>query len=357
MMPNDDRYGTWASSGEIDVFEGRGRVPNMAFGTIHFGSQWPGNVNASDMFNMVENGNKKTDFSDWHVYSIIWEEDSIRIYADGKCYFKCTNAEWYSGADRGNPNAPFDQRFYLIMNLAAGGVFDNGYAPDYDTFTDKQMYVDYVRVFQRKVGENEDEKPDKIADVKTDGANDNLYGDYKLGTGSSPIVTPETPGETTKPSSGEEAETTKPSDSDKPTAPSNPGEVTTPSDSEDVTTPTDSGKVTTPSTDVKKVVKPKKAKIKKIKTKKRAAKKIKLSLKKIKNAKGYQIKVYKTKKNAKKKKKVILKKFVKKTKVTIKSKKLKNKKKLYVRARAYNLNGKTKIYGKWSKVKKVRIKK
>lgn len=183
MMPNDDRYGTWASSGEIDVFEGRGRVPQMAFGTIHFGSQWPGNVNASDMFNMVENGNKKTDFSDWHVYSLIWEEDSIKIYCDGKCYFKCTNAEWYSGADRGNANAPFDQRFYLIMNLAAGGNFDNGYAPDYDTFTEANMYVDYVRVYQRQVKDNEDEKPDTIQGVKTNGANDNLYGDYKLADG------------------------------------------------------------------------------------------------------------------------------------------------------------------------------
>ena len=360
MMPNDDRYGTWASSGEIDVFEGRGRIPNMVFGTIHFGSQWPGNVNASDMFNMVENGNKKTDFSDWHVYSIVWEESSIKIYCDGKCYFKCTNAEWYSGADRGNPNAPFDQRFYLIMNLAAGGVFDNGYAPDYDTFTDKEMYVDYVRVFQRKVADNEDEKPDKIPGVKTDGANDRLYGDYKLGSGSAPIVTPETPSGSDNPEI--------PSGSDNPTAPSGSGNTATSSDSGNTTTPSGagnvttnsgSGNVTTPSSvSSTKVKAPGKAKIKKITTKKKSAKKVKLTLKKIKGAKGYQVAIYKTKKNAKKNKKATVKKFVKKLKVTIKSKKLKNKNKLYVKARAYVLdtNGK-KVYGKWSKVKKVKIKK
>ncbi|MCI8956890.1 MAG: hypothetical protein HFG29_07880 [Eubacterium sp.] len=34
--------------------------------------------------------------------------------------------------------------------------------------------------------------------------------------------------------------------------------------------------------------------------------------------------------------------------------KLKNKKTLYVKVRAYKLNGKKKIYGKWSKVKKVK---
>lgn len=215
MMPNDDRYGTWASSGEIDVFEGRGRVPNMAFGTIHFGSQWPGNVNASDMFDMVENGNKKTDFSDWHVYSLIWEEDSIKIYCDGKCYFKCTNAEWYSGADRGNANAPFDQRFYLIINLAAGGNFDNGYAPNYDTFEQADMYVDYVRVYQRQVSATEDEKPDTNVGVDTNGTDDNLYGDYKLGekassgeteTSSSNEIDNET---TSKETTGEETSTSK----------------------------------------------------------------------------------------------------------------------------------------------------
>lgn len=105
-----------------------------------------------------------------------------------------------------------------------------------------------------------------------------------------------------------------------------------------------------------KVTKPAKAKIKKINSKKKAAKKVKLSLKKIKGADGYQVAVYKTKKNAKKNKKAIVKKFVKKTKVTIKSKKLKNKKKLFVKARAFVLDGKKKVYGKWSNVKRVKIK-
>lgn len=102
---------------------------------------------------------------------------------------------------------------------------------------------------------------------------------------------------------------------------------------------------------------PGKAKVKKITAKKKSSQKVKLSLKKISGAKGYQVAIYKTKKNAKKDKKAIVKKFVKKTSTTIKNKKLKNKKTLYVKVRAYNLNGKRKIYGKWSAIKKVRIKK
>lgn len=107
-----------------------------------------------------------------------------------------------------------------------------------------------------------------------------------------------------------------------------------------------------------KVKVPTKAKIKKITPKKKSSKKIKLTLKKIKRANGYQVAIYKTKKNASDDTKAVIKKVVKKTKLTIKSKKIKNKKKLYIKARAYilNANGK-KNYGKWSKIKKVKIKK
>ncbi len=95
-----------------------------------------------------------------------------------------------------------------------------------------------------------------------------------------------------------------------------------------------------------------KTKVKKV-TKKLAAKKAKISLKKISGAQ-YQVKVSTTKKF--KKKNTITKK-VKKAKFVIKSKKIKGKKTLYVKARAYKIvNGKP-YYGKWSKVKKIKIKK
>lgn len=102
-----------------------------------------------------------------------------------------------------------------------------------------------------------------------------------------------------------------------------------------------------------KVTKPAKSKIAKVTPKKKAAKVVKLSLKRIKKAKGYEVTISTTKKF----KKVLVKKFVKKLKVKVTSKKLKNKKKLYVRARAYVLNGKKKVFGKYSNVKKVRIRK
>ncbi len=90
--------------------------------------------------------------------------------------------------------------------------------------------------------------------------------------------------------------------------------------------------------------------------KKKSAKKLSLTVKKVSGAVGYQIKVYSSSKNAKKNKKSIFTKTVKKVKITLKSNKLKNKKKLYLKVRAYTLDeNRTKVYGSWSKIKKVKV--
>lgn len=81
-------------------------------------------------------------------------------------------------------------------------------------------------------------------------------------------------------------------------------------------------------------------------TKKKAAKKVSVTFKKVTGAKKYQVQISTTKKF----KKVLVKKTVKKVKVTITNKKLRNKKKLYVRVKAVGAK-------KWSKVKKVTVKK
>ncbi|MBS5483735.1 MAG: hypothetical protein KHX37_02735 [Eubacterium sp.] len=88
-------------------------------------------------------------------------------------------------------------------------------------------------------------------------------------------------------------------------------------------------------------------------SKKKVSAKVKISLKKVKGAKKYKVQVS----TSKKFKKVLVKKTVKKAKFTIKSRKLKNKKKLYVRAKAVEVVNKKVYTGKWSKAKRVKIKK
>ena len=92
---------------------------------------------------------------------------------------------------------------------------------------------------------------------------------------------------------------------------------------------------------------PAKVKLKKIRNKK--GRKLSLSWNKVKGAKSYQLQYAGNKKFKKKKSRL-----TKKTKYTIK--KLKKKKTYYIRVRAYKVNSAKKVYGRWSKVKKIKVK-
>ncbi|MCR5737560.1 MAG: CotH kinase family protein [Eubacterium sp.] len=109
-------------------------------------------------------------------------------------------------------------------------------------------------------------------------------------------------------------------------------------------------------TEASKVKKPKKVVIKKGYKKKKAAKKIRLKLSKVEGADGYQVCIYQSKKQAKKNKSALVKKYVDSVKVSVKSKKVEGLKKLFVRARAYRKNGKSRVFGDWSDIKRIKIK-
>ncbi|ETT59677.1 glucan endo-1,3-beta-D-glucosidase [Paenibacillus odorifer] len=150
MLPEDAAYGAWAASGEIDIMEAKGRLPGTTSGAIHFGGQWPVNRYIAGEYHFPEG---QTFANDYHVYSMIWEEDNMKWYVDGKFFFKVSRDQWYSVAAPNNPNAPFDQPFYIIMNLAIGGYFDSGHTPDPSDIP-ATMQVDYVRVYKEGNSEN-----------------------------------------------------------------------------------------------------------------------------------------------------------------------------------------------------------
>lgn len=100
----------------------------------------------------------------------------------------------------------------------------------------------------------------------------------------------------------------------------------------------------------KKVVKVEKAQVKTV-IKKKSAKKLTVDIKKVNGAKGYLVQVSTSKKFTKKKTV-----NVNTTKLKVVVKKLKANKKYYVRVKAYKVVNKSKVYGKWSAVKKVKFK-
>lgn len=140
MLPTNSPYGGWASSGEIDVMEAVNEMDRI-HGTLHFGSPWPNNVSAGGTF---QNG---TDFSqDYHVYSVEWGPDFFTWSVDGQAYRTLNSNAWFSIADTGNPRAPFDTPFHLLLNVAVGGNFPGD--PDGSASFPQQMLVDWVRVYR-----------------------------------------------------------------------------------------------------------------------------------------------------------------------------------------------------------------
>ena len=143
MMPQDDVYGGWAASGEIDIMEAKGRYPNQSIGALHFGGSWPNNTHTHEVYHFPTGQS----IADFNVYAIEWEEGVIRWYVN-EVLFK-TSTSWHT---QGHAfPAPFDQDFYLLLNLAIGGSFDGGILPPNSLFDEPVlMEIEYVRVYAKE---------------------------------------------------------------------------------------------------------------------------------------------------------------------------------------------------------------
>ncbi len=134
MLGSEFNGNNWPDCGEIDVMEFIGKEPDLIFGTLH-GPGYSGALGISkwnrQSYNIAD---------DFHVYSIEWEEDEIRWYYDDSLYHTVTRT------DIGEREWVFNQPFFIILNLAVGGVLPGPVG--LDTKFPAQYLVDYVRVYQ-----------------------------------------------------------------------------------------------------------------------------------------------------------------------------------------------------------------
>ena len=68
LLPQEDRYGGWAASGEIDVMEIVGEKPHEVLNSIHFGSTYP----KRSLITHVHTLPGDSTVADWHVYTVEW---------------------------------------------------------------------------------------------------------------------------------------------------------------------------------------------------------------------------------------------------------------------------------------------
>ena len=118
----------WPACGEIDIMEHVGNQLNRIFTTLHHPGHSGGNGDGSSL--VIANAT-----TEFHVYSLEWSPTTIKSFVDNVPIFTFTN----SG------NLPFNQNFFIILNVAMGGNFGGAIDP---VFTNAQMEIDYVRVYQ-----------------------------------------------------------------------------------------------------------------------------------------------------------------------------------------------------------------
>lgn len=177
MMPTDENlYGQWPKCGEIDIMEVMGQETNKAYGTIHYGEphdQSQGTYTVSETNNFVDN---------YHTYACEWEPGKIIWYIDGVKFHE--ESDWFSaksGQGEVTYPAPFDQPFYMILNLAVGGSWV-GYPDETTTYDDQQFAIDYVKVYQKDSYDENVTKPVKEVTLREPDANGNYInnGDFSV---------------------------------------------------------------------------------------------------------------------------------------------------------------------------------
>ena len=147
MMPEDHVYGPWARSGEIDILEAMGRCPDLVCGTIHYGGPPQNKTEQSHSYRLPIG----TTIHDFHTYALLWEPMRLQWYVDGICYSSISTWGSCPGVEpKLSFPQPFDQKFYLIINLAVGGWFD----PEANGIVDNTAFpadfeIDYIRVYQQ----------------------------------------------------------------------------------------------------------------------------------------------------------------------------------------------------------------
>jgi len=151
MMPSLSVYGGWPNSGEIDILEHTGNNLDTVLGTIHT-EKYNHILGTQISFSKFVSGLSE----DFHTYSVIWNEYSFSWYVDD---FKYGTTTFNAGANTDVETSaawPFDQDFYLILNLAMGG----GLGGTVDSaFTTDSFVIDYVRVYHRDYATGDTQNP------------------------------------------------------------------------------------------------------------------------------------------------------------------------------------------------------
>lgn len=133
MLGSNISTAGWPKCGEIDILEYIGKEPDMVFTSLHTQDSHGNTINT-----------KKTAFPDieegFHIFAIDWSKEKIEFFVDNKSVYI------FSPEVKNENTFPFNQPFYIIVNVAIGGNF--GGPEINDSIFPQQFELDYIKVFQ-----------------------------------------------------------------------------------------------------------------------------------------------------------------------------------------------------------------
>ena len=108
--------------------EHKGYQPGIIHSTLHY----PGFSGGEGPTQSTNVTNVSTEF---HNYAVVWTASTLKFYVDDTLFHTFNN----------NGTTPFNNDFFIILNVAMGGGFGGPVDPN---FVQSTMEVDYVRVYQ-----------------------------------------------------------------------------------------------------------------------------------------------------------------------------------------------------------------
>lgn len=128
----------WPDDGELDIMEHVGFNQGYIHASVH-----------TKKYNHII-GTQKTDTlivkdasEKFHVYKADWTPEKIDVYIDDQKFFTYENKEKTYEA------WPFDQPYFIILNLAVGSFWGGKEGID-DVIFPQKYEIDYVRVYENK---------------------------------------------------------------------------------------------------------------------------------------------------------------------------------------------------------------
>ncbi len=126
----------WPACGELDIMENKGSAPTATSSAIH-GPGYSGNTPFARL-NTLASGTT----SDFHIYGVEWNDESVRFSVDGTAHYIVARANLQQFG-----SSILAQPYFIILNLAVGGNFDGD--PQSNAIFPATMLVDWVRVYSK----------------------------------------------------------------------------------------------------------------------------------------------------------------------------------------------------------------